>query len=246
VTAVLVIAGTDSSGGAGLARDVATLARFDLQALVAVTAVTAQTDDEVRAVELLPAPLVRAQIAAALATGRIAAIKTGMLGDRAIVEAVAGAIPPRELVPLVLDPVLAATSGATLLDAAGQHALAALLLPRATLLTPNIPEAARLLGVAPAASEADLLGQARALCALGAAAVLIKGGHAAGAHATDWLVTGAGGVLRFSAPRISTTRRGTGCALASAIAAGLAARVPLELACERAKEHVTALLQQST
>lgn len=245
MTAVLVIAGTDSSGGAGLARDVATLTRLGADALVAVTAVTAQTDSEVRAVELLPPALVRAQIGAALATRRAAAIKTGMLGNGAIVAAVAAAIPPRELVPLVLDPVLAASCGGTLLDEAGRAALAALLLPRATLLTPNIPEAALLLGAAPAASAAEMIEQGRALCARGAAAVLVKGGHASAALATDWLVTREGSVQRLAAPRVAAARRGTGCALASAIAAGLAARLPLGAACQRAKEHVTGLLQQS-
>jgi hydroxymethylpyrimidine/phosphomethylpyrimidine kinase len=244
VTAVLVIAGTDSSGGAGLARDVATLTGFGIGALVAVTAVTAQTDSEVRAVELLAPPLVQAQIHAALATRRAAAIKTGMLGNGAIVAAVAAAIPPRELVPLVLDPVLAATSGGALLDGAGRAALTALLLPRATLLTPNIPEAALLLGVAPATSAEEIIGQGRALCALGPEAVLVKGGHASGALAIDWLVTRAGSVHRLAAPRLAGARRGTGCALASAIAAGLAAREPLAVACERAKEHVTGLFQQ--
>ena len=245
MTAVLVIAGTDSSGGAGLARDVATLTHFGVGALLAVTAATAQTDSEVRAVELLPAPLVRAQISAALATRRVAAIKTGMLGNAAIVEAVAAVIPPRELVPLVLDPVLAATAGATLLDETGRAALAALLLPRATLLTPNIPEAALLLGATQASSAEEIVAQGRALCARGAAAVLMKGGHAAGALAIDWLIMREGSVHRLAAPRLAAACRGTGCALASAIAAGLAARMPLEQACERAKEHVTELLRQS-
>jgi len=244
VTAVLAIGGTDSSGGAGLARDVATLTRFGVEALCAVTAVTAQTDREVSAVELLPPGLVRAQISAALAGGRAAAVKVGMLGRGEIVEAVAGALRRCDL-PLVLDPVLAATSGGALLDAAGRVALAALLLPRATLLTPNIPEAAALLGAAPASSDEEIIGQGRALCALGAAAVLMKGGHARHApQAVDWLVTRAGSVRSFAAPRIAAERRGTGCALAAAVAAGLAARLPLEAACERAKAYVTELLQQ--
>ena len=244
MTTVLVIAGTDSSGGAGLARDVATLTRLGVEAQCAVTAVTAQTDREVTAVELLPVRLVQAQIGAALATRRAAAIKIGMLGSGAIVAAVAEAI-PRARMPVVLDPVLAASSGGALLDAAGQAALLALLLPRTTLLTPNIPEAAQLLGAAPASSAAEIVAQGRALCARGAGAVLMKGGHAGGELATDWLVTAEGGVLEFSAPRLTGTRRGTGCALASAVAAGLAADWPLELACRRAKEHVTGLLRQS-
>jgi hydroxymethylpyrimidine/phosphomethylpyrimidine kinase len=244
VTAVLVIAGTDSSGGAGLARDLATLAHFGVEPLCAVTAVTAQTDREVVAVELLPPALVRAQIGAALATGRAAAVKIGMLGSRAIVEAVAGTLAPRDSLPLVLDPVLAATSGGELLDAEGRAALAALLLPRATLLTPNIPEAAALLGCAPASSPEQIIGQGRALCALGASAVLMKGGHARGALAIDWLVTCEGSVREFTAARGAAQRRGTGCALSSGIAAGLAAHLPLAVACERAKAHVTKLLQQ--
>ena len=244
MTTVLVIAGTDSSGGAGLTRDVATLAQLGAEAQCAVTAVTAQTDREVTAVELLPPRLVRAQLSAALATRRAGAIKIGMLGARAIVAAVAEVIPPRELVPLVLDPVLAASSGGVLLETEGRAALAALLLPRATLLTPNIPEAAALLGAAPAASAAEIIAQARALCARGAAAVLMKGGHAGGELATDWLVTAEGSVREFSAPRLSGARRGTGCALASAIAAGLAAHLPLAAAVQRAKEHVTGLLRQ--
>jgi len=246
VTTVLVIAGTDSSGGAGLTRDVATLTHFGVEAQCAVTAVTAQTDREVTAVELLPPGLVQAQIGAALATGRARAIKIGMLGAEAIVEAVTAVIPPREQLPLVLDPVLAASSGGVLLDAAGCVALAALLLPRATLLTPNIPEAAALLGAAPAASASEAIAQGRALCARGALAVLVKGGHARGELATDWLVMAEGSVREFTAPRLAAVRRGTGCALASAIAAGLAARLSLEAACQRAKEHVSALLRQAT
>jgi hydroxymethylpyrimidine/phosphomethylpyrimidine kinase len=246
VTAVLVIAGTDSSCGAGLARDVATLARFGVEALCAVTAVTAQTDSEVIAVALQPPGLVQAQIIAALATRRAAAVKIGMLGSRAIVAAVAEVLPSREHLPLVLDPVLAATSGGALLDAEGRAALGALLLPRATLLTPNIPEAALLLGAAPASSAGEIIGQGRALCARGAAAVLMKGGHSADrAHADDWLVLSDGSTLKLTAPRLTVERRGTGCALASAIAAGLAAQLPLEAACRRAKEHVTSLLQGS-
>ena len=241
---VLVIAGTDSSGGAGLTRDVATLTQLGVEAQCAVTAVTAQTDREVRAVELLPARLVQAQIRAALAARRAAAIKIGMLGSQSIVEAVAEVIPSRDHAPLVLDPVLAASSGGVLLEAQGRAALAALLLPRATVLTPNIPEAAVLLGVKAAATAQEIIGQGRALCARGAAAVLMKGGHASGGLATDWLVTADGGTREFSAPRLSGARRGTGCALASAIAAGLAAHLSLEAACQRAKEHVTGLLRR--
>jgi hydroxymethylpyrimidine/phosphomethylpyrimidine kinase len=245
VSAVLVIAGSDSSGGAGLARDVRTLAHFGMAAPCAVTAVTAQSDARVKAVHLVPPELVRTQIAAALATGRVAAIKIGMLGTRATVLAVAASLPPRSTTPLVLDPVLAASSGGELLDAAGREALLETLLPRVTVLTPNIPEVAALLAVPRAQNEADLLRQGEALLALGAEHVLLKGGHGSGAEATDLLLTAGGALQSFSAPRLATTRRGTGCALASAIAAGMAAGLDVAAACARAKRHVTELLEHS-
>lgn len=240
---VLVIAGSDSSGGAGLTRDVETLANFRVGALCALTAVTAQTDAAVTAVEVLPPAIVRAQIDAAFATGRVAAAKIGMLGTRAVVLEVAAALAAHPAVPVVLDPVLASTSGATLLDAAGQAALRERLLPRATLITPNVPEAAALLGVASAVSESQLLEQGEALLALGAHAVLLKGGHTRGATATDLLLMPGEPARRLSAPRISREGRGTGCALASAIAAGLAAAQDLSEACARAKQYVTELLR---
>ena len=242
MSAVLVIAGTDSSGGAGLTRDVATLASFGVAALCAVTAVTAQSDAEVLAIELQPPGLVRAQITAALATQRVGAIKVGMLGSAAIVTAVAAALPARARTALVLDPVLAASSGRALLDAPGRDALRAALLPHATLLTPNLPEAATLLGVAPAQTPEEIVAQGRALCALGPQAVLMKGGHAEGPAATDWLVCSDGAVHELSAPRSAARRRGTGCALAAGVAAGLACGLALLPACARAKQHVTALI----
>lgn len=243
MSAVLLIGGSDSSGGAGLSRDVATLAHFATDALCAVTAVTVQTDQAVLAIERLPAAVVQAQIAAALATGRVRAVKTGMLASGDIVTAVADSLPAG--LPLILDPVLAATSGGALLDEAGRAALSERLLPRATLLTPNLLEAAALLGTPRAASEEQMIAQGRALCARGAAAVLVKGGHAQQPLATDWLVTADGGSRSFSAPRSRAQRRGTGCALAAAIAAGVAAGLDLVAACARAKSHVTDLLQQT-
>ncbi len=244
MTAVLVIAGSDSSGGAGLVQDVRTLARFGAQVLCAVTAVTVQSDSRVTAVHPVPPDTVRAQIEAALATGRVGAIKIGMLATRAIALTVAACLPPREQVPIVLDPVLASSSGAALLDAAGREALRDNLVPRATLVTPNIPEAAALLGTEPAASEEELLRQAHAWLALGPAAVLIKGGHGSASEAVDLLLSAGRSPRRLIAPRIAKTQRGTGCALASGIAAGLAEGLELGDACARAKRHVLELLQQ--
>jgi hydroxymethylpyrimidine/phosphomethylpyrimidine kinase len=244
VTAVLVVAGSDSSGGAGLARDLCTLARLETRALCAVTAVTAQSDTEVRAVHPMPPDLVRAQIAAALATTRIGAIKIGMLATGSIALAVAASLPPREQVPMVLDPVLRSSSGGALLDEAGREALTEELLPRATLLTPNIPEIASLLGTAVAGTEAQLIEQGRALLALGPRAVLAKGGHGRGSEAVDLLLVEGQPVRRLSSPRRARTVRGSGCALASAIAAGLAAGLSLEEACARGKEHLVELFQK--
>lgn len=246
MSSVLVIGGTDSSGGAGLARDLATLAHLGTRALCAVTAVTAQSDQAVHAVHVIPPDVLRAQITAALATCTVRAIKIGMLANCATVEAVADSLPPPGRVPLVLDPVLAASSGAALLDAPGRAALRELLLSRATVVTPNISEVAALLDRPPAQAEEELVSQGRALLALGAQAVLLKGGHAAGAEATDLLLQSDAAPRRLSAPRLSATRRGTGCTLATAIAAALAADFDLYAACARAKQHVYQLLQQAS
>ena len=244
MTAVLVIAGSDSSGGAGLVQDVRTLTRFGAQVMCAVTAVTVQSVSQVIAVHPVPPDTVRAQIEAALATGRVGAIKIGMLATRAIALTVSACLPPRAQVPIVLDPVLASSSGAALLDAGGREVLRERLVPRATLVTPNIPEAAALLGTEPATTEEEVLRQAYAWLALGPAAVLIKGGHGSASEAVDLLLGAGRSPRRLIAPRITKTQRGTGCALASGIAAGLAAGLELGDACASAKRHVLELLQQ--
>ncbi len=241
---VLVIAGTDSSGGAGLARDLRTLAELKARALCAVTAVTAQSDRGVFATHIVPAAVVRAQIEAAFATCRIGAVKIGMLATADTVLAVAAALRPHQGLPVVLDPVLASSSGTPLLDAAGCEPLRDLLLPQASLLTPNIPEAAALLGTQAAATETQMLSQAHALRALGARAVLIKGGHGEGPEAVDYLVSEQA-MERLSAARVNGTCRGTGCAFSSVAAAALAAGASLSSACHQAKEYVTALLRSS-
>jgi hydroxymethylpyrimidine/phosphomethylpyrimidine kinase len=236
LSTVLVIAGSDPGGGAGIARDLATLAALKVRALCAVTAVTVQSAERVLAVHALSAELVGAQIAAGLTHAVPGAVKIGMLANAAIVRAVAAALPAG--VPVVLDPVLAASSGGELLDGAGRTALPELL-PRVTLLTPNIPEAARLLAGAPARDEAALLAQAHALLALGPEAVLLKGGHAGGAEAIDLLVTRTHAPQVLRAPRQPGTRRGTGCALAAAIAAHLAQGLTLAESCARGKRYVS-------
>ncbi len=241
--AVLVIAGSDSSGGAGIARDLRTLYELGTGALCAVTAVTAQSNARVFDVHHVPPALVLAQIEAAFETQDPQAIKIGMLGTRAIVEAVADALRAHENIPVVLDPVLAASSGGRLLDEAGREALKRTLLPRAAVVTPNALEAAALLGEAAVADARALGAQAERLLALGARAVLLKGGHAQGDEAVDWLALPGRPPERISSPRFAAALRGTGCALASAIAAALALGSSLPEACRHAKAYVAEQLR---
>ncbi len=175
--AVLVIAGSDSSGGAGIVRDLEVLADFGCAALCAISAVTAQTHGHLVSVHHVPPEVVRAQIRAALESTALGAIKIGMLGTAATVSAVADSLPRDGTIPIVLDPVLLSSSGGVLLDEAGRAEMRARLFPLATVLTPNIPEAASLCGTAPAASREALLAQAESLLATGVRAVLLKGGH---------------------------------------------------------------------
>lgn len=240
--AVLVIAGSDSSGGAGVVRDVAVLAQLGCEARCAITAVTAQTHGHLVSVHHVPPEVVRTQIRAALESGAVGAIKIGMLGNRETVIAVADCLPRDAVLPIVLDPVLLSSSGGVLLDEEGRAEMRARLFPHATLLTPNIPEAASLSALPPAESPEALLAQARALLAMGARAVLLKGGHARGAEATDLLLSGSGEAQWLTSPRLAARCRGTGCALASAIAAHLARGAALEAACRQGREHVLSLL----
>jgi hydroxymethylpyrimidine/phosphomethylpyrimidine kinase len=235
---VLFIGGTDSSGGAGLARDIATAARLGADSAVAVTSVTAQSDDAVAATHHMPPAHVAAQIGAA---GPVGAVKTGMLASAAIVETVARNLPPA---PLVIDPVLAASSGHDLIDAAGLAALLDLLVPRAALVTPNLPELSRLARHLGLAADAPVHASAEALLARGCGAVLVKGGHGP-AHAPCedrlYLAAAPEAPLRYTGPRHPVHLRGTGCRLASAIAVGLARHRPLA----RSVEQARAVLERS-
>lgn len=243
--AVLVIAGSDSSGGAGLGRDLRTLADLGVAAVYAITAVTAQTHGRLLSVHHVPPEVVRAQILAARESAAVGAIKVGMLGTAATVRAVAESLPEGGAIPLVLDPVLLSSSAGVLLDAEGRAEMRARLFPRATLLTPNIPEAASLCGAVPATDREALLGQARALLAEGPRAVLLKGGHGEGAEALDLLLQADGAPQWLSSPRLEARCRGTGCALASAIAAALASGAAVEDACRSGKRYVHSLLAAS-
>ncbi|MBV8782822.1 MAG: hydroxymethylpyrimidine/phosphomethylpyrimidine kinase [Gammaproteobacteria bacterium] len=245
MSTVLLIGGSDPSGGAGVLRDALTVHTLGGEVLCALTAVTAQSDRTFLRSATLPPELVRAQLEAACATRPPAAVKIGMLGSAAVVEAVLGSFGLWGHAPVVLDPVLESSSGGTLLDEEGRERLRRDLLPRVTLLTPNVAEAAALLRCAPAGDVTALEQQAAALGALGARAVLMKGGHLAGLEAIDVLWQVGAAPLRLGAVRLAQGRRGTGCALASAIAACLAQGLPLAAACTRAKHFITQHIQHA-
>ena len=240
--AVLVIAGSDSSGGAGITRDLEVLADLGCEALCAITAVTAQTHGHVVSVHHVPPEVVRTQIRAALESSSVGAIKIGMLGTAATVSAVADSLPRNSAIPVVLDPVLLSSSGGVLLDDGGRAEMQARLFPVATVLTPNIPEAASLCSTAPATDREALVEQARSLLATGARAIFLKGGHGEGADAIDLLLSADGEPQWLSSPRLYAQCRGTGCALASAIAAGLASGSSVEDACRKGKGYVHSML----
>lgn len=241
--AVLTIAGTDSSAGAGVARDLLVLRDHKCEARVAVTAVTAQSSQGVQELLAMPATLVREQIMAAANDHCIGAIKIGMLANQEIVETVARCLESFGGVPVVLDPVLASSSGTPLLSAAGALALREQLCPQASLLTPNLIEAATLLGEAQAQNEAEAESQALSLQQMLRCAVLLKGGHATGLHASDYLASTQGSA-RISDRRLFVAMRGTGCALSTAIAVGLSRGQQLEKACRNAKTYVRRLLSE--
>jgi hydroxymethylpyrimidine/phosphomethylpyrimidine kinase len=235
----LTIAGSDSSGGAGIQADLKTFHALGVYGASAITALTAQNTQGVRGVELANPEFVIAQIAAVMDDLSVDAVKTGMLATAGIIRAVTQTLDRYPGKPLVVDPVMVATSGDVLLAEDAIATIIAELLPRAHLITPNLPEAARLLGTAVAVTEADALQQAQALVRLGCRAVLVKGGHGAGDTAVDVLVTAHGDVHRFELPRIDTENtHGTGCTLSAAVAAGLAKGLALEAAVAEAKAFV--------
>jgi hydroxymethylpyrimidine/phosphomethylpyrimidine kinase len=223
---VLIIAGSDSGGGAGIQGDLKTVEALGGFGTTVITAITAQNTLGVTAVHPIPPEIITAQGKAVLEDIGADAIKTGMLGARAAIEATAALLAGAHGIPAVVDPVMIAKSGAALLEDGDVEAFARLMIPQAALLTPNAPEAERLTGRA-IASVDDLRRVGEALLALGPKAVLMKGGHVPGETVVDILLT-ADGEHRFESPRqITRHTHGTGCATASACAAGLAAGVSL-------------------
>jgi hydroxymethylpyrimidine/phosphomethylpyrimidine kinase len=233
---VLTVAGSDSGGGAGIQADLKTFQAHGVHGTSAITAVTAQNTRAVTAVHGLPSRHIHAQIQALLDDFRIAAWKTGMLADARTIRAVAGAMRAAAPLPYVLDPVMIATSGAALLQAGAVTALRRELLPLASLVTPNLPEAAALSGL-PARTTADLDAIAACLGDMGAAAVLIKGGHQSGARVVDRLYF-KGEKHQFVHRRLARNGHGTGCTLAAAITANLGLGFDLVDACARATDYV--------
>ena len=229
----LTIAGSDSGGGAGIQADLKTFSALGAYGASVITALTAQNTRAVTLVEEASPAMVRAQIDAVFDDLDVAAAKIGMLASVDVISAVAGGLSSHAL-PIVLDPVMVAKTGDALLRDDAVAALRAQLVPGCTVLTPNLPEAARLLDARPARDEREMVEQGRALIERGPRAVLMKGGHARGPVCTDLLVEPTG-VTRFEAPRVETRNtHGTGCTLSAAIAAGLAHGLPLAEAVARA------------
>ena len=238
---ILVIAGSDSGGGAGIQADIKTAMALGAYASTALTALTVQDTRGVYAIHTVPPDFIRQQIAVALADPAADAVKTGMLGDVTTIEVVASALADCGL-PLVIDPVMVAKGGARLLDHGALSALKRVLLPLATVLTPNVPEAELLVG-SPIGDLAAMQEAAEILLTLGVPAILLKGGHLPGETVIDLLAT-AEETLAFERPRLPTRHtHGTGCTLATAVAAGLAAGMTLSDSVSRARDYVQAAIE---
>jgi hydroxymethylpyrimidine/phosphomethylpyrimidine kinase len=242
VPVAVSIAGSDSGGGAGVQADLKTFSALGVYGASVITALTAQNSKGVSAIHEIPCEFVAAQIDAVFSDLPVGAVKIGMLANTSVIEAVAAGLKRWNQTNVVLDPVMIATSGARLLQSRAVEALRRLLMPSAAIITPNLPESADLLESPPARNETEMRDQAQRLLALGAKAVLIKGGHAHGTESVDLLVD-ATHVVRLVAARIATENtHGTGCTLSSAIAAGLAKGHDLHDAVREAKDYVTSAI----
>jgi hydroxymethylpyrimidine/phosphomethylpyrimidine kinase len=235
----LTIAGSDSSGGAGIQADLKTFGALGVYGASVIAALTAQNTQGVTGIHDVPADFIARQMDAVFADLAVGAVKIGMLSRVEAIEAVAAGLDRHRAKNIVLDPVMVATSGDRLLAKNAVAALTRTLIPRAQIITPNLPEAAALLDQPIAANEGEMEEQARALLARGARAVLIKGGHGEGSESVDILVDPSG-VTRLAAHRVATQNtHGTGCTLSSAVAAGLAKGLTLADAVAAAKDYVT-------
>ncbi|MGO6786236.1 bifunctional hydroxymethylpyrimidine kinase/phosphomethylpyrimidine kinase [Rhizobium ruizarguesonis] len=235
---VLSIAGSDPSGGAGIQADLKAFSARSVYGMAVLTALTAQNTQGVSGVHLVPPQFVADQINAVFADVRVDAVKIGMIANAGIADAVASALTDHRDIPIVIDPVMIAKGGAALLAPEAVDVLTRRLLPLATLLTPNLPEAAALLHQPVATNRADMAAQAERLRALGPAAVLVKGGHLDSDESPDVLATAAG-LHWFEARRVPTKNtHGTGCTLSSALAAELAKGASAQEAVAIAKDYL--------
>jgi hydroxymethylpyrimidine/phosphomethylpyrimidine kinase len=241
----VTIAGSDSSGGAGIQADLKTFSALGVYGASVIAALTAQNTKGVMAIHDVPPDFVTAQIDAVFSDLAVNAVKIGMLSQAGVIEAVASGLRRYKQSNIVLDPVMIATSGDRLLAPQAVAVLRDVLMKQAVIVTPNLPEAAALLETTVADSETEMQAQGEKLLALGARAVLIKGGHGSGAESVDILVE-PNATARFAVARIDTgNTHGTGCTLSSAIAAGLAKGLSLADAVRRAKAYVTAAIAAS-
>ena len=242
VPVALTIAGSDSSGGAGIQADLKTFAALGVYGASVITALTAQNTLRVSGIHQVPAEFVTAQIDAVFSDLAVGAVKIGMVAQLDNIDAIAAGLKRWSPKHVVLDPVMVATSGDRLLASEAIEALRSKLIPCASIITPNLPEAAALLGEPVAESEAAVEHQGKRLLAMGCRAVLIKGGHGEGAESIDYLIDPQG-TRALAAPRIATKNtHGTGCSLSSAIAAGLAKGEGLETAVRNAKAWISAAI----
>jgi hydroxymethylpyrimidine/phosphomethylpyrimidine kinase len=242
---VLSIAGSDPSGGAGVQADLKAFSARGVFGMAALTALTAQNTQGVSAVHALPADFVDEQIRMVFADVRVDAVKIGMIANAEIAAAVAAVLDLYCRAPIVLDPVMIAKGGAPLLDPEAMETVRRVLLPLATVVTPNLPEAAALLGWPEARSREEMAAQARAILALGPKAALVKGGHLPGDESPDVLAT-ADGLVWFESSRAPTKNtHGTGCSLSSAIAAELAKGQAISEAIRTAKDWLSGAIEAS-
>ena len=242
---VLSIAGSDPSGGAGIQADLKTFAANGVYGMAAITALTVQNTVGVQGIHLVPAKFVSSQIEAIFSDIAVSSVKVGMVGNAEIAEGVGTTLAKYRNLISVVDPVMVAKGGSPLLDKKAIQAVKDNLLPLATIVTPNLPEAAILLGSSIAKSEEDMIYQGKALLNLGSKSILMKGGHSEGITSNDLLVT-ENNYVWFKEKRINTKNtHGTGCTLSSSIASFLAKDFSVEESVSKAKKFVTNAIRNS-
>ncbi|WP_208435301.1 hydroxymethylpyrimidine/phosphomethylpyrimidine kinase [Bartonella phoceensis] len=241
IPSILIIAGTDPTGGAGITRDIETAAHFQIKANLAITCVNVQDDNHVVEIVPMSEKLVAAQMRIALEAHPISAIKIGMTGTKSIIAAICNVLEDYPHIPVILDPVLVASSGGKLTTEKIIEIMINKLLPHVDLLTPNREELAFLSQSPLASCHKQAIEQAKKLLSFGPRSVLIKGGHAEGPIATDSFINKTE-IINLSTPRLTRTMRGTGCILSSAIAAHLALNEPMTQAIKNAKAYIQTLL----